>query len=84
MYQGCIAAHDYDMKMRKVRDMLEKGHQVRVVLAATRKLFKIDPDTIDKICVRVLSDLEDTASTVQPAQTTSPLRKDLVFSPTKR
>jgi translation initiation factor IF-3 len=53
-----IEEHDYQVKLRKIREFLEKGHKVRlIILFRGRQL--IYSEWGDKLLERILKDIED-------------------------
>lgn len=77
-----IAPHDLVTKMNKVKEFLDDGHPVKVSFIVDAKVMEKDPLALDQVILKVLEMLEKDASSVQPLQSKSHLRREFIVSKT--
>jgi translation initiation factor IF-3 len=80
-----IADHDFEMKVSKIKEMLDDGHAVKIIVMIKRsRTMKIEPVAIDKTILRLLETLENHGSSVQQLDSEVNTRRDLIISPIKK
>lgn len=78
-----IDPHDLETKLNKCKDFLTDGHQVKVVMIATKVALTNNPLALDEATLKVLETLEKHVGTVQQPKVSNPLRRDFLLSPSK-
>jgi translation initiation factor IF-3 len=76
-----IDPHDLGIKMKKVREFLDSGHQVKVSVVAKRYALQRNPLALDETTLQVLELVEETSATAKQQHSNSPNRREFIFSP---
>ena len=82
MFVGAgIDPHDLGIKMNKVKEFLEEGNPVKIIVTSKRIYYKDHPLCVEETVMKVLEALEDVAGAVQQTDTKSAVRRDFTLSP---
>lgn len=82
MFVGAgIDPHDLATKMNKVKEFLDDGHPVKVVVTAKRQQIKLNPLCVEETTMGVLEAIESHVSSVQQPERSSASRKDFTLNP---
>lgn len=78
-----IDPHDLETKLNKCKEFLADGHQVKVVMMATKVAMTNNPLALDEATLKVLENLESHVGTVQQPKVSNPMRRDFLLNPGK-
>ena len=78
-----IDSHDLATKMKRIKEFLDEGHQVKVGVTAKRKLMEKDGLILEQSTLKILELAEEFVGTITPTTSNSPLRRDFILNPKK-
>lgn len=81
-----IARHDLESKISKIKELLNDGHPVKIIVAIKNKksAARLEPDAMDVMILNVLEYLGNEAASVQTLESNIPTRRDLIVTPKKK
>lgn len=80
--QALIDTHDLNTKIRKVKECIDDGLQVKLTIFAKKPAMRKNPLAMDETTIKVLDCIEPFIGTVQPI-TRMPTRVDFILHPKK-
>ena len=79
--KGGIDTNDLNTKVRKIREFLEVGHTVKVVVLAKKDILRRNPYAIDETTLKIIEMVEDHVNTIKQGRASSAFRSDFLLSP---
>jgi translation initiation factor IF-3 len=68
--------------MSKIKEFLQEGNEVKIVINGNKKLMAKHPDSMDRTTLKLLERVEGLVSSVkQPAVKLGEFRKDFILTP---
>ena len=79
--KGGIDTNDLNTKVRKIKEFLEAGHTVKVVVLAKKDILRRNPYAIDETTLKIVELVEDYVNTIKQGRASSAFRSDFLLSP---
>ena len=79
--KGGIDVNDLNTKVRKIKEFLEVGHPVKVVVLAKKDILRRNPYAIDETTLKIVELVEDYVNTIKQGRASSAFRSDFLLSP---